>query len=180
MANQIKNQLGRIKQMPLDELLEHPDNWRMHPEDQEKAVRTLLGRVGWVDGVLFNKRTGRLIDGHLRVQIARADGESTIPAKIIDISEEDEKLILAGFDSTTAMAVTDSATLDSLVTSLRSAFPASDFPDVDELLDEIQPTINAGGDIPEDFPDPSGADTDYRCPSCGYEWSGAAKAREDS
>jgi hypothetical protein len=38
-------------------------------------MRDVLDRVGWVQSVIVNRKTGRLVDGHLRVQLAVDAGE---------------------------------------------------------------------------------------------------------
>jgi len=42
-----------------------------HPPTQEAALRQLLAEVGWAGAALYNERTGRLIDGHLRKRVLR-------------------------------------------------------------------------------------------------------------
>ncbi len=55
-----------------DQLLANPANWRVHPEAQQDALAGLLGQVGWVQQILVNRRTGHVVDGHLRVALARS------------------------------------------------------------------------------------------------------------
>lgn len=51
-------------------LIPHPKNWRKHPDRQKKALGTALDSIGWIQDVIINQRTGRMIDGHLRVELA--------------------------------------------------------------------------------------------------------------
>jgi hypothetical protein len=44
------------------ELAENPRNWRSHPQGQAAALDGLLDEVGWAGALLYNERTGRLID----------------------------------------------------------------------------------------------------------------------
>lgn len=93
-----------------------PDNWRVHPHDQEHVLTAVLDRVGWVQEVIVSKRSGFVIDGHLRVQAALARGEETpVPFKEVDVSESEEALLLSALDPISAMAGTDQAKLDELV-----------------------------------------------------------------
>ena len=55
----------------------NPANWRTHPGSQRDALRGSLTEVGWVAEVIVNTVTGHLVDGHLRVEQARARGEPT-------------------------------------------------------------------------------------------------------
>lgn len=86
------------------ELMPNPLNWRTHPDKQRYAMQGVMGEVGWVQSVIVNQRTGRLIDGHLRVSLAIDRQEEQIPVTYVDLSEEEEALILATFDPTTEMA----------------------------------------------------------------------------
>src|SRR5215831_11510971 len=52
------------------ELKANPQNWRLHPSHQRAAVREVLAKVGWVGGIMLNRTTGNMIDGHLRVEEA--------------------------------------------------------------------------------------------------------------
>ena len=75
----------------------------------------MLGRVGWVDDVTVNRRTGRIINGHLRVRMAIERREPSVPVRYVDLSEDEERLVLATLDPITGLAVADTAALDELL-----------------------------------------------------------------
>ena len=81
-----------------DQLLAAPDNWRIHPREQQEALEGVLDRVGWVTRIIVNKRTGHVIDGHLRVSLAISRGEPTVPVTYVDLSDREEGLVLATLD----------------------------------------------------------------------------------
>jgi len=99
------------------ELKAHPDNWRIHPESQKNALRAIIQDIGVVQGVLVSKRSGRILDGHARVEIAVEAGEK-VPVTYIDVSEDEERKILATFDSSGGMAISDEMALADLVGTL--------------------------------------------------------------
>ena len=66
----------------------------------------VLAEVGWVQDIIVNKRTGFVVDGHARVALAISAGER-VPVVYVDLSENEEALILATLDPLSAMAVTD-------------------------------------------------------------------------
>lgn len=113
------------------ELLDNPRNWRTHPPKQREALQRVLDQVGWVDEVIVNKRTGFVVNGHLRVELARERGDK-VPVQYIDVSEEEEAAILATFDPIAALARADSEMLASLATEVESAYPM-----LETLLSEI-------------------------------------------
>jgi len=81
-----------------EKLLAHPKNWRTHSPDQAAAVERLLQEVGWVSPVVVNKKTGRIIDGHLRVALAKKRNEKKIPVVYVSLSEKEEDLVLTMLD----------------------------------------------------------------------------------
>jgi DNA modification methylase len=98
----------------------NPRNWRIHPLSQQDALKGVLEEVGWVQQVIVNKRTGNLIDGHLRCQLAAREGAKTIPVVYVDVSEDEEALVLATLDPIAAMAATDKQKLDELFAGIES------------------------------------------------------------
>lgn len=104
-----KNRIVEQRDIPPGELIANPSNWRKHPKAQLAALTGVLGEVGLVQGVVFNRRTGHLLDGHLRVELALRHGQTTVPTTVVDLDEKEEALILATFDPLGAMAETDKA-----------------------------------------------------------------------
>lgn len=110
-----KNRIVRYGVQPADQFTPNPKNPRKHPDKQRQAVTGSLDSVGILAPVVINIRTGKMIDGHLRVDLARANGNAELPFVEVDLSEEEEALALATFDFTTALAEYDPAMLDSLL-----------------------------------------------------------------
>lgn len=71
-------------------LVPNPRNWRRHPERQREAMAGALREVGWVQDVVVNRRTGPLVDGHLRAELAAAGGTPTVPVVYVDLDEREE------------------------------------------------------------------------------------------
>ena len=74
-------------------------------------MASVLGEVGWVQQLVVNRTSGNLIDGHLRLELALARGESSIPVVYVELSDAEEALILATLDPLAAMAETDQTKL---------------------------------------------------------------------
>jgi ParB-like chromosome segregation protein Spo0J len=96
-------------------LLANPKNWRVHTDAQRTALSALLDKVGWVQDVIVNQRTGHLLDGHLRLALAESRGEPEIPVKYVDLSEAEEDMVLATIDPLSAMAGRDDTMLVDLL-----------------------------------------------------------------
>lgn len=64
--------------------------------------------MGFVGEILVSRRSGRILDGHLRVAEAIRTGQAVVPVGWVDCrSDEDEAAILATHDPIGAMATAD-------------------------------------------------------------------------
>jgi hypothetical protein len=81
----------------------NPLNWREHPEEQDDAVDTILTAVGFVKPLIFNIRTGLIIDGHERLALALRN-KSRVPYVAVDLDVSEERQILAVLDAVGQMA----------------------------------------------------------------------------
>lgn len=103
-----------------EQLVANPKNWRIHPRGQQDALEGALSEVGWVQGIVVNRRTGYVVDGHARVTLALRNGDATVPVTYVDLSEEEEALVLATLDPIGAMAVADTHLLGELLEGVRT------------------------------------------------------------
>jgi DNA modification methylase len=109
--------LGSGEEAP-DQLVANPANWRKHPPEQQRALAGALGEVGWVAQVLVNSTTGHIVDGHLRVELALARHEASVPVTYVELSEQEERLVLASLDPLSAMANAENDALAALLADL--------------------------------------------------------------
>lgn len=110
----------------------HPQNWRRHPDRQRAAINGVLDSIGWVQRILVNRTTGRVIDGHLRLEEAFKRGETTVPVVYVELTESEEKTALATLDPIGALADTDDKALRMLLEEIDTANPA-----IQEMLDSL-------------------------------------------
>jgi hypothetical protein len=117
--DQWRNRIVNHGEVRAADLVPHPQNWRKHPKQQADRLAKSLGGVGWVQDVIVNQRTGKMLDGHLRAEMARAQSPDTlVPVVYVDLSEDEERTVLASLDPIAGMAVTDEATLAALIQSI--------------------------------------------------------------
>lgn len=154
--------VGHGEERP-DQLLANPRNWRIHPKQQQDALSGVLSEVGLVQSVIVNKHTGYVVDGHLRVSLAMREGQPTIPVVYVELSEEEEALILATLDPLSALAGTDQEKLDELLHEVTTCSPA-----VAAMLAELSGLMSK----PEDEDEPPGgpASKHVTCPEYGHEF----------
>ena len=119
-ATNWRNRIIGIEDVAPDSLLANPANWRIHPKHQQDALEGVLNEVGWVQQVIVNQRTGNLINGHLHVTLAMRRNKATIPVNYVDLSPEEESLILATLDPLSALAATDTEKLDALLRDVQT------------------------------------------------------------
>jgi len=103
-----------------ESLLANPANYRIHGYRQQGVLHSILNDVGFVQSVIVNDVTGHIIDGHLRVQMALKNGVSLIPVTHVELSEEEEKKILASFDPIGSLAQIDKEKFEDLISDMKS------------------------------------------------------------
>src|SRR5260370_7886508 len=52
----------------------NPSNWRKHPKRQRLALKAAIEEIGWAGALLYNERSGKLIDGHARKELFENKG----------------------------------------------------------------------------------------------------------
>lgn len=161
----MKNRITRTAEVDASTLTANPLNWRDHPVHQAQALTTVLDQLGWVKRVIVNERTGRIIDGHLRVEEAVKSG-AVVPVVYVDLTEREESLVLAVLDPLAADAGTDTAKLRELVDSIRYGGELDDA--MDDLLAEVekQGGIIGSGDKQETLQSDRPPEQ-VVCPRCG-------------
>ena len=111
-----KDRVVGFERRPAKDFQANALNFRRHPNAQRDAFRGLVSELGFAGAVLENVRTGNLIDGHLRIEEALSvDENMLIPCVQVDLSEAEEKLLLASYDPISAMATVDKDVLDCLL-----------------------------------------------------------------
>jgi hypothetical protein len=158
-------------------LVPSPANFRRHPSLQREALDSSISEHGWLSAPIVNKQTNRILDGHARVELAAENGEATIPVRVVDVSEEQEKRILASFDQIGSLAERDDEALTVLLQELAESaegLPAGwQDSDLETLLAEIAPVTGREVTAPDEFPEVNeNLKTQFCCPRCQYSWSG--------
>lgn len=110
--------IGQGTEAP-DQLLANPRNFRRHPAHQQRALEGSLAEIGWVQTIIVNRRTGHVVDGHLRVELALRAGEAQVPVLYVDLSEAEEQIALLSLDPIAALATQDDAQLADLIAAAK-------------------------------------------------------------
>jgi hypothetical protein len=120
------------------DLTPHPHNFRRHPDLQRRALAASIEEHGYLSAPIVNKRSGHVLDGHARIELAVEQREETIPVRVIDVPEDQERRILRVFDAVGALAEEDTEALDRLIAEINDA-------DLERLLGELEEDAGTGG-----------------------------------
>jgi hypothetical protein len=129
---QIRDRIKELRRVRADELRPNPRNWRLHPPEQQDALRGVLAEVGYADALLARELedgTLILIDGHLR---AETTPDAVVPVLVLDVDEQEADKILLTHDPLAAMAAVSEQNLQELLADVQTENTA-----VRSLLDTI-------------------------------------------
>lgn len=175
MAEKFRNRIVEYVKVPAGSIRIHPRNWRVHPEFQSEAVRSVLERIGFTAALIVFKQadgTYMLIDGHLRRDLA---DDTIVPVLVTDLTPQEADEVLATYDNVGSMAGLDKDRFGALMADLKerdAPLSAMGWPDF-KLNQIIDPSWTPPASGPVEFPvaDENIA-TQHECPACGYRWSG--------
>src|SRR5262245_35102869 len=100
----VRDRIKELRRVRASELRPNPRNWRVHPPEQQDALRGILAEVGYADALLARELDDgslMLVDGHLR---AETTPEAIVPVLVLDIDEVEADKILLTHDPLAAMA----------------------------------------------------------------------------
>ena len=165
----------QIEQIELTKLVPYARNSRVHSDEQIAQIMASIKEFGFTNPVLIDS-DNQIIAGHGRVIAAQRLEMKIVPTitleHLTDAQKKayviaDNKLALnAGWDPEMLRIELDDLGLSSFDLTL-TGFSKNEIERINESLD-VEP--------PSDFSEfDEGIETQYQCPKCKYEWSGAAK-----
>jgi hypothetical protein len=174
----LRDRIRELRRVPAHQLRPHSRTWRQHPPRQRAAVRGLLAELGYCDALLARELPDgslMLIDGHLRREITP---ETEVPVLVLDVSEQEADKLVLTLDPLAGLAEANPQALQALLERVQTSTAV-----VTELLNEMAGTDQIDfPTAPEPVPAPvppeefaaydEDLETQYRCPKCGYAWSG--------
>jgi hypothetical protein len=109
-----RNRIIRHVRVRAGDLVPHELNPRIHTQGQRQALADLYERIGFARSLLaFALPDGRLklIDGHLR---AGMDADHEVEVEVLDVTEEEARVLLLSLDPLVQLAEHDQRILDQL------------------------------------------------------------------
>lgn len=138
--------------MPLSKLVKsaNPRNPRRHAL---KTIETSIADLGYIDAIVYNRATGRILHGHGRIEALKrmharnepppdgivADGNRwEVPVLVVDVPEARETMALYALNRSSELGEWDAQALDALLRELANADT-----DWHYLLDSLQCDLDA-------------------------------------
>lgn len=88
--------MADIKKMKIRDLVpsDYNPRRRLKPGDPEfEKLRRSLEEFGYVDPVVWNRRTKRVVGGHQRLEVMKALGVDSCDVLVVDLAEDREKAL---------------------------------------------------------------------------------------
>lgn len=168
----------RIEMWPVTRLVPYERNARTHSPEQVAQIAASIREFGFTNPILVDSSDG-IIAGHGRLAAAKDIGMTMVPVIVLDhLTAEQRRAYVIADNKLALNAGWDMSLLQQEVMSLNLADFDLDLLGFDEkeLAGLLDPEGIDSEEVPEDFKEvDEDIDTDHRCPSCGYEWSGKTK-----
>lgn len=164
---------------PIERLVPYERNARTHSAEQIAQIAASIQEFGFTNPILVAGDDG-VIAGHGRLAAAKDLGLKSVPVVVLDHLTPDQRRAYVLADNKLALNAGWDEDL------LRQEIAALNLVDFDlslmgwseqELSSLLDPEgIDNDARPPSDFEEvDEDIETEHRCPSCGYEWSGKTK-----
>jgi ParB-like chromosome segregation protein Spo0J len=167
----MQNKVNGIVMVPINEIIPNDKNNNVHNDEQKRMARKIFEAQGFRSPLLISNRTGKLIAGHLRLEIAKEKGATELPCMFQDFESEEQEYQHLTADN--ALASQSSLDLSMVNTHILELGPfdiellgIKDF--VIEPIEKLDDYSDKNKEIDtENF----GNDLEHQCPKCGFEFN---------
>ncbi len=164
MSNDQPLIVSTFELVPVESLINHPENPR---RGDVEAVMASIQANGFYGALVVQRSSRHVLVGNHRLRAARRLEMPEVPVAWVDVDDDRARRILIADNRSSDLASWDDEALIALLQSMG---------DLEGTLfdDDDLARLSAALAGPADFPDidPDSLEIQYRCPSCGYEWSG--------
>lgn len=169
----------KIERISIQQIRPAPYNPRkqLQPDDEEyQKLQRSLEEFGYVDPLIWNRRTGHLIGGHQRYQILLAKGVKEVECSVVDLDGKKEKILNVALNKIDG--VWDDHKLASLFAMmdldiLEQELTGFHAKEIEHLVQfdkkTMEQVIKSKGEIPlDEFDDDQFL---YECPKCKFKFN---------
>lgn len=137
-----------VKRMPLSQLNPHPRNPRVHPEEGSEEWNVLVSSLShdYFDPMVWNKRNGMLVSGHLRRKVMETMG--IVEADVVEVDYSEDVHVARMIAANKLIGRNDNTILTELFASLKVddfdlALTGFTLPEVEDLTLIEEETMGA-------------------------------------
>ena len=156
----------QIIKKAISQLRPSPYNPRkdLTPDDPEyqKLKKSIL-EFDYVDPIIWNKKTDRVVGGHQRLKILKEIGRKQIDVSVVNLSDTKEKALNVALNK--VQGEWDYPKLKDLLIELDTGAFDMELTGFD--MEELEQLLTNPGPPPEAEAEESNT---TKCPECGFEW----------
>lgn len=142
----------------------------LKPGDPEyEKLKRSIETFGYVEPVIWNKKTGNIVGGHQRFKVLKQEGAKEIECVVVDISSDEEKALNVALNKVSgewdmpkladildeldksmfdiSLTGFDAAEIEDLFSKVHDKDVSDDNFDADKALEEIEEPITRAGDL---------------------------------
>jgi ParB-like chromosome segregation protein Spo0J len=159
-----------VETLPLAELKPHPENPRKHPDPgtpEWEALRKSLEH-DYFDPIVWNRRNGMLVSGHLRVKVLTASGFDRADCVVVDYDDAMHKVRMIAANR--LVGQDDAALLKDLLQELDSGAVDMDLTGYTaEAIEQLMTQVHQPEAVDLESPDAASKSV-VKCPKCGFSF----------
>ena len=161
-----------IRKIPIEKLNPAAYNPRkdLQPGDPEyEKLKRSIQEFGYVEPIVWNKRTGNIVGGHQRYKVLLDMGMSEVDCVVVDLDETKEKALNLALNK--IQGDWDFLKLKDVLQDLDTGefdieLTGFDMVEIEDLVTQFNPL-----DLDDGKRDEDGKQYEtYRCPKCGFEF----------
>lgn len=151
----------KIETIPLADIKPFADNPRTIKNKHLGALKASLNRFGYVDLIVWNKKTGNIVGGHQRYKVLLEQGVKEAKVIVVDMSEKEELAANLTLNNPNIEGDWDDP-IEELLGRIEDIEPEF-FTDAN--FDDLRKAVS------QMAPEPGGDDADEtECPCCSHSW----------
>ena len=171
--SEIKYHCKHDELIEANELISNPRNPNKHSSEQIELLAKIMAQQGWRNPVVVSNESGFIVSGHGRVQAALIMEDSRVPVSFQSFeSPAMENAHLLSDNRLSELSEIDNTALKDLLSQMDTGELDMDLTGYDKLaLENLMTQFHV--EPPEEFQSfDETIKTDYKCPKCGFTWSG--------
>lgn len=166
-----------IQIIPIHQI--HPAKYNprkdLKPSDPEyQKLKKSIHAFGFIEPLVWNRRTGNLVGGHQRFKVLVAEGVTEVPCSVVDLDEDKEKALNIALNKISGdweLPKLKDLLEELELSDLDMELTGFDSNEIEELMAAFYDEKPFNPKQPDDFKEyDEHLETEHQCPRCGYEW----------